>query len=458
MTPTTKSQEVDSALRLLASARTIGARVDILQKHESDLLKKVMDYAYNPYVKFGIKLARNQEFSLLSVAQRTGGLDLDEPDIWATLDLFKGSTASAMTKMANLESLFKRLHYTTAQIVIGILNKSVVKNVSASTVNKAWPNTIPVFSVQLAQKYTDRKIKSYPQYAEIKYDGVRATSIIYPSGDVEVLTRTGRPIPAAAYFHQELRQVGKSYAAVVDAPVGRKYEGCVTDGELTGDTFNDAVSIFRSDATATTGNYQLFDILPMAALTDKAYVSDDFKVRRETLKAVLDHANAEAARTFAPMDKVLRSQSYLVNSKEETWTMYYEARKNNLEGLIIKAPEGKWQRKRSNDWLKIKAQETLDLRVIGAFEGEGEKEGTLGGLIVDYNGVDVRVGSGYTDAVSDQLWAMFLRDLARRDAGDDDYELLGFLAEVQYQEVTPAGSLRHPVFIRMRRDKDEVSF
>lgn len=450
-----QSEQIDRVLRTLATQKTITTRVQVLKDNTSDLLKKVMLYAYSPYIRFGVKLSKTEEYNLLSLASETAGLDIDDHDVWQMLDLLKSTTGSSAAKQAQLATLFRRLNRQTATIVIGILNKSVVTNVSDSTVNKAWPNTIPTFSVQLANKYADKKVKSLPQYAEIKYDGVRAVGIIHPAGDVEVKTRTGRAIPAAAYFHDQLRRVGKAYNAVVDEPAGNMYRGCVTDGELCGDTFNDAVSIFRSDTPATSGTYAVFDILPMEALTNPEFVSDDQSVRRETLAKVFEAVEAGGA---AALDRVLRSKSYIVSSKEELWAMYHRARSDGQEGIIVKDPKGKWERKRSNAWLKIKAEDTADLRVIGAFEGEGEKEGTLGGLIVDFKGVDVRVGSGYTDKQSDELWAMFLRDLTRNENGQTDFELIGCLAEVQYQEVTPAGSLRHPVFVRLRRDKDEVSF
>ncbi len=460
ITTTTKialdSEIIDRVLRTLGAQKSVKSRVQVLQNNKSPLLVKACYYAYNPYITYGVKVSKTDGFMLISLANTSGGLDIDDPDIWRTLDELSKSSTSSFNKMSYLKTLFARLNVSTAHIVLGILNKSLVTGVSASTINKAWPDTIPTFSVQLAQKYADRKIKSFPQYVDIKWDGVRATAIVHVTGEVEVMTRTGRPIPAASYFHQELRAVGHAYKEVVDDPEGRAYDGCVVDGELCGDTFNDSVSIFRSDAPATTGNYNVFDILPKAALSDPAFVSLPYAKRREILAKVMAHANK-----VAPLSRVLKSQSYLVNSKEEIWKMYHEARKNNLEGVIVKSADGLWEGKRSNSWLKIKAELTSDLRVIGAFEGEGEKEGTLGGLIVDYKGESVRVGSGYSDALSAELWSMFLRDLRRHEEGVDDpdqFELIGCLAEVQYQEVTPAGSLRHPVFIRLRKDKDEVSF
>jgi DNA ligase-1 len=64
----------------------------------------------------------------------------------------------------------------------------------------------------------------------------------------------------------------------------------------------------------------------------------------------------------------------------------------------------------------------------------------LGGFIVDYKGKEVRVGSGFSDAERHDLWF-------------SKHSQIGNIIEVKYHEVTPDGSLRHPVFGGFRYDK-----
>ncbi|MCY1372462.1 DNA ligase D, ligase domain [compost metagenome] len=136
-----------------------------------------------------------------------------------------------------------------------------------------------------------------------------------------------------------------------------------------------------------------------------------------------------------------------------------------------------YSRRRSKAWLKIKAEETADLRVIGAYHGEVGKqfEKSLGGLIVDFNGVYVDIGGGYSvnrDGKSrDEFYEAVVRDLKklglvwhqgerfilskpRLDALTSmSAEVLGRLIEVEFHEVTEDGSLRHPRYVRFRDDK-----
>ena len=64
----------------------------------------------------------------------------------------------------------------------------------------------------------------------------------------------------------------------------------------------------------------------------------------------------------------------------------------------------------------------------------------LGSILVDCNGVEVNVGSGFKDDQRTEIWA-----------NRDSY--LGMTAECRYQEMTEDGSLRFPTFVYWRLDK-----
>jgi len=123
-----------------------------------------------------------------------------------------------------------------------------------------------------------------------------------------------------------------------------------------------------------------------------------------------------------------------------------------MEGLIVKIPDAAYAKKKSFDWLKVKTQETEDLRIINAFSGEPHTKYVhcLGGLIVERQGVQVRVGGGFSDHERETIWQLYLTD----KQNPDNHALIGRLIEVEFHEVTPDGSLRHPRFVRFRDDKD----
>src|SRR5690606_23391842 len=68
-----------------------------------------------------------------------------------------------------------------------------------------------------------------------------------------------------------------------------------------------------------------------------------------------------------------------------------------LEGAMVKTYDGAYEKKKSHTWLKIKPEDTIDLFIVGFFNGEEttENENRMGGAIVDHKGVNVRVGGGW---------------------------------------------------------------
>lgn len=116
---------------------------------------------------------------------------------------------------------------------------------------------------------------------------------------------------------------------------------------------------------------------------------------------------------------------------EDTNTILAKAVRVGFEGVVLKDPDAEYT-EGSRSWAKVKPEATEDLRVVGYLDN--------GSLVVNRRGVKVTVGIGLPVAIRAAKAAM-----------------LGRLIEVRFQEVTAAGSLRHPVFVRLRDDKDEVN-
>ena len=109
-----------------------------------------------------------------------------------------------------------------------------------------------------------------------------------------------------------------------------------------------------------------------------------------------------------------------------------------------------YYRTRHRGILKVKQFYTMDLPVIGAEEGGGRLSGTLGALVLDYKGNEVRVGSGFSDEQRRAYW-------------QNRENLLMYMCEVKYKEIsfdknTGLESLQFPVFVRLRDDKSDVSY
>lgn len=129
------------------------------------------------------------------------------------------------------------------------------------------------------------------------------------------------------------------------------------------------------------------------------------------------------------------------------WLDY--AVEHDWEGLMLNT-DVPYRRARHNGCLKIKRFYTVDLRITAIEEGQNRLAGTMGALVVDYKGNELRVGSGFDDATRAAVWA-----------NPDNY--IGKIVECKYKEKscdkkTGLESLQFPTFVRFRNDKNEVSY
>lgn len=154
-----------------------------------------------------------------------------------------------------------------------------------------------------------------------------------------------------------------------------------------------------------------------------------------------------------------------VHNSADADELYRVALAHGFEGIVAKRIDGTYQSgKRSGAWLKIKAAQSGEFVVGGYTRGKGARE-PLGALLLGYYaGKTLRyaghVGSGLDEAALARLMPL-VKKLTRKDSPFEGAVELHrpttwlkpkLVAEVTYSEWTPAGSLRAPVFLRLRED------
>lgn len=110
------------------------------------------------------------------------------------------------------------------------------------------------------------------------------------------------------------------------------------------------------------------------------------------------------------------------------------------DGLVLRDPEGTWTKGSgtTGEIVKIKRVLSFDLRVTAIYEGVGKHAGRLGALGLDFNGQELRVGTGFTDEQREEWW---------RNPPIDQ------IAEVEAMDYSSDGLLREPRFKGLRFDK-----
>ena len=363
-------------------------------------LKSVLKYATDPFLTFGIT--------------HTEGSPMGSEDAFKVLD-----------KLARRELTGERARVSLGnaatdeddrEILHRILRKDLRCGLGEKLVLQAYPGLIRQFEVMRAAKF--EKLSSRTEYyIEPKYDGLRCIAVV-ENGGVTLLSRNGKEFTSSDHLKPQILRLFDG-------------EDGVLDGELTSGNFNDSVSaVKRKDQQNGSTILNAFDFLDMHEWRSPI---NTYHTRRGNLKRAFERAGGN-------LPHLILVPCYPVQDEDEAFRWYDHFLKQGYEGGILKASKGLYRFKRHRDWMKLKEVNDVDLRVESLIQGEGKYHGMLGAVIVKFNGKRVNVGSGFSDTERQLYW--------------DQPELIQRkVIEIQYHQVTPDGSLRHPRFIKVREDK-----
>lgn len=404
---------------------------EILEENkDNELLKKVLWFVYNPYIVTGLsskkinKIVNKQikyapaetiEEVFEYLQKHNTGTDID---IAYVLEFIQGKPDQEM-----YEQIF------TKELKLGITSK---------TINKIFPNLIPEFNVMLAEKYWDRMEELEKTNPDIiitqKYDGVRCVAIHDKSG-IKLFSRQGKPIEGLYDLEEQLLWL----------PFG-----CF-DGELllnkdnipSKDLYRETVTVVNSkDQDKKDIVFNIFDTCEIKEF-ENGYCSVPCIERKKIIQELEEQMKPDW----------WKSVPILYYGKYNKDIVQQELNKQialEHEGVMVNIANAPYEARRTKNILKVKAMQDCDLKIIGFEEGTGKNKGTLGAIIVDYKGFEVRVGSGFTDQDREYFWA-------------NQNELLGRVITVQYFEETTnkkdnSLSLRFPVYLELREKGKEVSY
>lgn len=312
-----------------------------------------------------------------------------------------------------------------------ILTKTLRLGVTAKTVNKVIPGLIPEWEVQQAYPIEKYPIPEGTWFAlSQKLNGIRAT--LYKG---KLYARSGEVFEGLSHITDALAEYADGY--VFDGELTILDTGELSDNEA----FRKAAGIVNSDAENKTEIcFTIFDVIP-ALEFENGTAGPGFYARRK----LMDLFAATIKSTYV---RVLESL-YQGTDQSMIDMLLDRMVREDKEGLMLNL-DVPYQRKRHKGILKIKRFYTMDLPVIRCEEGSGRLSGTIGALVLDFEGNEVSVGSGFTDAERSEFWV-------KRE------NLPGMICEVKYKEVSSdkksgARSLQFPVFVALRFDKEVANY
>ena len=321
---------------------------------------------------------------------------------------------------------------TFRQFLRDIITKKFKCGVTAKVAAQIIPNVIQKeHQVMLANKFKGDLAE--PMQISLKLDGIRCTALI--DDNIKFLSRQGKEIQGLQDIQHALETMN--------------LKGWMLDGELirinsdnlpSEENFKLTTSIVSSKEDDKKGlEYVIFDIVPLEDYR-KRESKLKYSERKELMQKLID-TNNDYVR-LVPMYGIAKDI-------EDVEIKLDRVVNQGLEGLMLNSLDGLYKfGKRSNDLLKVKKFNTCDIKCTGMEEGEGKYEGTLGKIICDYKGYELRVGSGLTDEERIYYW-------------DNPNEIIGRIVEIKYFEESSDKegnlSLRFPVF-KCVREKDEISY
>jgi hypothetical protein len=420
-------------------------KLALIEQHKDNaLFLKVVKMALNPYFNFYIRKIPDYD--------PKGGQTLD----WALVELERLAerTVTGNAGIEHLRNILSSVSLDDAIVVSRIIGKDLRCGMADGTVNAVIKNYIPEYPCLLARPYDDKNIKNitYPAYSQLKADGLRA-NVIVKNGKVTLCGRSGRAIDLLGELDRDMLLLSEQYHTdmfydgefvVVD------FSENIIDRKTGNGIINKAIKGTISQEEAALVRFQVWDAFPLSEFY-AGKSKEDYKTRFEKLICAgtlirSDSKFTSHVLTYGPL-RFRPIPFKIVNSLEEAVTHFNELLAAGEEGTILKNFCGHWEDTRSKHLVKMKAEKSCDLEIIGYNPGEGKFVGMVGSLICASSDRLVEVSiSGFSDEL-------------RQWITDNFDNLKGTIVEILYNErISSKGrgtsdSLFLPRFSSFRTDK-----
>jgi ATP-dependent DNA ligase len=422
-------------LRDLTDVSSTTEKTKIIGKYltDGDTIE-LLRLALSSQVTFGIK-----EFDMPT---KFSAKDDDINRFFGLVDALQARSLTGDAARAEITSVLSRFSEPTADALARVLRRRLKVDIGISLINKAAnDDIIEEFKAMKGPAMKDNfKWNAGPWFVEWKYDGMRLIVLVEENGDQRYYSYEGNE---QQYVPQHIMDGVRERAAGLGA--------VVFDSEVFGNNYTYTMKAMKAAHNPSADlRMILFDVIPM----------DEWLARKCKLPFDERRAKVEAIAAADGGAAIVASRGKVCNNRAEVEKYYLELVAAGAEGAMIKTLKHKYEWKRSSAWTKYKPFYSADLECYEIYEGAKgtECEGTLGGMkmrghLEDGTYVECDCGGGFPfkakpggPLTRDQIWA-------------NPKLVLGYIHEVQYQEVTQAQtagkpkSLRFVTYLRPRPDK-----
>lgn len=281
----------------------------------------------------------------------------------------------------------------------------------------------------LAKKFEDVKEIVYPVFSQPKLDGMRC--IINGKG---MFSRNGKPILSAPHILESLKEWFETHPMVE------------LDGELychkLKDNFNKIMSLAKKtkptkeDLAESKEKLQLwvYDVRFAPNVYD-----GDHEMAAARFGGRSDWLNYRFLQEFAKNPYLVQVTTDKVVNREELDAMYQHYRNLGFEGQMIRM-DTPYENCRTKNLLKRKEFITEEFELVDIVEGEGNRSGMAGSAVLK-----TLTGLQFSSSlVGDHGYCKMLL-INKKD-------VIGKMATIRYQNLTPEGCPRFPEMLAMYED------
>lgn len=445
----------DIVLQLQATNSRIDKTAILNANKEDNDLKYILNFVFNDYISVGIKEKKLTKFLESNNIPTKVFNDLKD-----LLEYIQSNPTGKDEVLINVSHFLKQLEPDLKKLVFDIIIKNLSIGLKAESMNKVYgKGTIPTFAVLKGKRYIDSKkvdekripILNYKKHEgknviiTKKYDGNRC--LIFVDKDQNVTLRTDN-----GFVMEGFTAVSESiFNKLKDSPFNNRF---ILDCEILAtnlegldsrELFKKTQRVVRRKGEKSLDSIEIycFDYIPLTDFEDGVSEFTCAK-RKYAAKRMIESLDLPFLHYVEPLYEGVFDKK--INDK-----LYNEAIDKRDEGIIIQLADSFYKCKRGYDLLKMKANESCDIRCIGVYEGLKDRtKGLLGGIHVDYKGyTNTDVGGGFS--------------LEERKLYYQHPELIiGKIVQVDFMQefLTKDGelSMRQPEFRCIREGKTEPSY
>lgn len=422
--------EVFRILNELCSTNSQKEKVQIIRENSANpLFTDTLNWLLNPFIISGIDVKK---------INKNCGKPSVHINSWLEMInyLIKHNTGTNQD-IAAVQYFINQQKPQDCEVYQKLITKTLRLGCDAKIVNKAmFDGFIPVFNVQLGVPISKVKLNGTEKiFISQKLNGCRC---LYMNG--EFYSRTGKKYKGLDHILNDIKLLNLDDDIVLDGELIRKNSDGISDSE----NFQIGTGVANSKtADKSELEYVIFDVITTSdfesGISELKY--GERKIKLLSLSRRIAELKQITNLRIVPMwyegcehDMIAKCLAYAEN--------------NDYEGCIINLDEP-YMCKRTKSLIKVKCFYDCDLKCNGIEEGSGKYQGTLGAIVCDYKGNELRVGSGFSDEQRDFYWR-------------HPNEIIDKIVTVKYKEETKSKnggkSLQFPVFQTVRFDKQTESY